>query len=100
MLVMQLGLVYRYLFVLIDEALRAFTDLCLFDLSCDAVVMNRLLPQAALREEFFAEWGHLQEERRREVAELRRSMQSDAKKPGKGTRRPPKKRRKKLPPQE
>ncbi|MBW2271940.1 MAG: ArsA family ATPase [Deltaproteobacteria bacterium] len=53
--------------MVIDEARRAFTDLCLFDLSCDGVVMNRLLPEAALREEFFRHWGRLQAERVEEV---------------------------------
>ena len=32
--------------MVIDEALRARTDLALFELGCDAVVMNRLLPEA------------------------------------------------------
>lgn len=53
--------------MVIDEALRAHTDLALFDLPCDAVVMNRLLPEAAAREAFFRDWGRLQEERLREV---------------------------------
>ncbi len=56
--------------MVIDEARRAFTDLALFDVPCDAVVMNRLLPQAAASEDFFRDWSRLQEERRREVAEL------------------------------
>jgi len=51
----------------IDEARRAWTDLCLFDLACDAVVLNRMLPEAAVSEEFFRDWGRVQEERRREV---------------------------------
>ena len=56
--------------MVIDEARRAFTDLALFDVPCDAVVMNRLLPDAAAREDFFKHWIRLQEERCREVAEL------------------------------
>ncbi len=55
--------------MVIDEARRAWTDLSLFELSCDAVVMNRMLPDAAVSEAFFADWGRLQEERLREVAE-------------------------------
>jgi arsenite-transporting ATPase len=54
----------------IDEARRAWTELSLFEVSCDAVVMNRLLPEAATEEPFFRDWGRLQDERRREVAEL------------------------------
>ena len=42
--------------MVIDEARRAFTELSLFELTCDAVVMNRLLPEAATREEFFRDW--------------------------------------------
>ncbi len=53
--------------MVIDEARRAFSDLCLFQMSCDAVVMNRILPEAALEEEFFREWGPTQQERLREV---------------------------------
>jgi arsenite-transporting ATPase len=53
--------------LVIDEALRAWTDLALFEVPCDAVVMNRLLPEAALAEPFFRDWGRLQAERRREV---------------------------------
>lgn len=56
--------------MVIDEARRSLTDLSLFQLSSDAVVMNRLLPEAALREPFFREWGHTQEERLREVREI------------------------------
>ena len=55
--------------MVIDEALRAHTELALFEVPCDAVVMNRLLPEAAAGEVFFRDWGRLQEERRREVAE-------------------------------
>ncbi len=53
--------------MVIDEALRAWTDLALFEVPCDAVVMNRLLPGAAAAEPFFRDWGRLQAERRREV---------------------------------
>jgi arsenite-transporting ATPase len=56
--------------MVIDEARRAFTDLALFQLPVDAVVMNRLLPGSAVREAFFRDWGLLQEERRREVEAL------------------------------
>ncbi|HBZ69823.1 MAG TPA: arsenic-transporting ATPase [Deltaproteobacteria bacterium] len=56
--------------MVIDEARRAFTDLALFEIPCDAVIMNRLLPPAAAREAFFHGWGRLQEERRREVEAL------------------------------
>ncbi len=53
--------------MVIDEARRAFTDLCLFGLHCDAVVVNRLLPEAAARESFFGDWAKLQEERFGEI---------------------------------
>ncbi len=53
--------------MVIDEARRAHTDLALFDVACDAVVMNRLLPEEACAEDFFRDWGALQEERYREV---------------------------------
>ena len=56
--------------MVIDEARRTWTDLALFELPCDAVVMNRLLPEAAVSEAFFADWGRLQEERLREVEAL------------------------------
>jgi len=56
--------------MVIDEARRAYTELALFEVACDAVVMNRLLPEAAAREEFFQHWSRLQEERCREVKEL------------------------------
>ncbi len=56
--------------MVIDEALRAHTDLALFELSCDAIVMNRLLPEAAAEEDFFRDWGRLQVERLAEVEEL------------------------------
>lgn len=70
--------------MVIDEARRAFTELSLFELSCDAVVMNRLLPEAATREEFFRDWGRVQRERSQEVEEafaplrlLRSPLQED-----------------------
>jgi arsenite-transporting ATPase len=53
--------------MVIDEALRAHTDLALFEVPCDAVVMNRLLPEAAAREPFFRDWSRLQDERVAEV---------------------------------
>jgi arsenite-transporting ATPase len=53
--------------MVIDEARRAHTDLALFDVACDAVVMNRMLPEAACAEAFFRDWGVVQEERLREV---------------------------------
>jgi arsenite-transporting ATPase len=56
--------------MVIEEARRAFTDLCLFGLHCDAVVVNRLLPEAATREPFFREWGEVQQERLAEIGEL------------------------------
>ena len=56
--------------MVIDEARRAWTELALFEVRCDAVVMNRLLPPEAAGEEWFQEWGRLQEERRQEVEEM------------------------------
>jgi len=56
--------------MVIDEARRAHTDLALFDVGCDAIVMNRLLPEAACAEAFFQDWGAVQEERCREVEAL------------------------------
>jgi arsenite-transporting ATPase len=53
--------------MVIDEALRARTDLALFELRCDAVVMNRLLPEGAAGERYFRDWGRLQAERLAEV---------------------------------
>jgi arsenite-transporting ATPase len=55
--------------MVIDEARRAYTDLSLFDLACDAVVMNRLLPEAAASEPFFRDWARLGRERLVEVEE-------------------------------
>jgi len=53
--------------MVIDEARRAFTDLALFDVGSDAVVLNRVLPAPARREPFFREWARVEEERRKEV---------------------------------
>jgi arsenite-transporting ATPase len=53
--------------MVIDEALRARTDLALFELGYDAVVMNRLLPEGAAGEAHFRDWGRLQAERLAEV---------------------------------
>lgn len=54
--------------MVIDEARRALTDLALFELGVDAVVLNRMLPAEALEEDFFRDWGRAQAERRAEVA--------------------------------
>lgn len=56
--------------MIIDEARRTYTELALFEIPCDAVVMNRLLPPAAADEAFFRDWARLQDERRREVESL------------------------------
>jgi arsenite-transporting ATPase len=56
--------------MVIDEACRAHTDLALFDVRCDAVVMNRLLPPEAAAESFFQDWASLQQERCAEVETL------------------------------
>jgi arsenite-transporting ATPase len=56
--------------MVIDEARRAHLELSLFDLGCDAVVMNRLLPESAGREEFFRARWSTQIERRRELEDL------------------------------
>lgn len=56
--------------LVIDESVRAHTDLALFELACDAVVMNRLLPEAAAAEPFFRERAELETERVREVEAL------------------------------
>ena len=55
--------------MVIEESRRAYTELSLFEVPCDAVVMNRLLPDAAEEEAFFRDWLRLQDERRREVEE-------------------------------
>lgn len=49
--------------IAIEEARRALTELALFEVPCDAVIMNRLLPPEAAREEFFGEMCRLQDER-------------------------------------
>jgi len=56
--------------MVIDEAQRAHTDLSLFEVGCDAVIVNRLLPEAAAAEEFFADWYRVQTERLAEVKQL------------------------------
>lgn len=56
--------------MVIDEAQRAYTDLALFEVGCDAVIMNRMLPDVAADEEFFADWCRLQGERLLDVARL------------------------------
>jgi arsenite-transporting ATPase len=53
--------------MVIDEARRAYTELALFEVACDAVIVNRLLPDGALREPFFADWGRVQVERLAEI---------------------------------
>jgi len=53
--------------MVIDEARRSYTDLCLFDLAVDAVVMNRMLPAQAADEPFFRDWLRIQAERRDEI---------------------------------
>lgn len=53
--------------MVIEEARRALTDLCLFQLGGDAVVLNRMLPEAALDEAFFAGWGVVQAARQAEI---------------------------------
>ncbi len=56
--------------MVIDEARRAFTDLALFDIPSDAVVMNRLLPGEARSEPFFRDWARVEAQRREEVESL------------------------------
>ena len=56
--------------LVIDEARRAWTELALFELGCDAVVLNRLLPEEARREAFFRDQARREDERRREIEEL------------------------------
>lgn len=55
--------------MVIDEARRAWTELSLFEVPCDAVVMNRLLPDAVDDVAFFSDWRRVQVERLREVEE-------------------------------
>ncbi len=50
--------------MVIDETLRARTDLALFDIRCDAVVLNRLLPEAAAIGPIFHAWYARQHRRR------------------------------------
>ena len=54
--------------MVIDESRRTQTELGLFDIACDAVVVNRMLPDVAAEEAFFRDWLRVQGER---VAELR-----------------------------
>ena len=56
--------------MVIDEARRAYMELSLFDLRCDAVFMNRLLPESAGREDFFRQQWEIQSERHAELEEL------------------------------
>jgi arsenite/tail-anchored protein-transporting ATPase len=53
--------------MVIDEARRAHTELALFEVACDAVVVNRVLPDGALAEPFFSDWGRVQAERLADV---------------------------------
>ena len=55
--------------MVIEEASRAHTELSLFEVSCDAVVLNRMLPPQAGELEFFRGWRTQQEELRREIEE-------------------------------
>ena len=55
--------------MVIEEASRAHTELSLFEVPCDAVVLNRMLPPEAGEQEFFRGWCEQQEERRREIEE-------------------------------
>jgi arsenite-transporting ATPase len=56
--------------MVIDEARRAWTELALFEVGCDAVVLNRRLPPEAADEAWFAERARLEDERHREVEAL------------------------------
>ena len=56
--------------MVINEARRAYMELSLFELHCDAVIMNRLLPASAGEEEFFQDLWAVQSKRHREVEEL------------------------------
>ena len=49
------------------RVIRAYTELALFDLACDGVVMNRMLPPDALGEPFFASRAELEAKRLEEV---------------------------------
>jgi arsenite-transporting ATPase len=56
--------------MVIDEARRAHTELSLFEVHCDAVVMNRLLPAEADEIPFFRDARRREAERYREVEAL------------------------------
>jgi len=56
--------------LVIDEARRAWTELALFELGCDAVVLNRLLPESAGGEAFFRERAQREALLAREVEQL------------------------------
>ena len=51
----------------IAEARRTLADLQLFEIPCDAVVLNRMLPKEALEEPFFSNWETIQQERYEEL---------------------------------
>ncbi len=53
--------------MVIDEARRSLTDLALYGMRADAVVMNRVWPEAALAEGFFRDQGATQAAHRRRV---------------------------------
>jgi arsenite-transporting ATPase len=53
--------------MVIAEARRAYMELSLFDVSCDAVILNRLLPESAGREAFFRDAWITERERRSEI---------------------------------
>ena len=56
--------------MVIDEARRAWTELALFEVGCDAIVLNRMLPPEAAEESWFKDWARVQQERQAEVEEL------------------------------
>jgi arsenite-transporting ATPase len=53
--------------MVIDEARRLYTELSLFEVPVDAVVMNRLLPPEAAEVAFFDDWRRRDQERLTEV---------------------------------
>jgi arsenite-transporting ATPase len=53
--------------MVIDEARRLYTELSLFEVPVDAVVMNRLLPPQAAEVAFFDDWRRRDQERVAEV---------------------------------
>jgi arsenite-transporting ATPase len=53
--------------MVIDEAARTYTDLCLFQVGCDAIVVNRVLPEVAAEEPFFRELLRSQTQRLAEI---------------------------------